>query len=202
MKKIILATRNRGKIAEINQLFSGTGVEFVGLDAFPGVPEAIEDGNTFQENALKKAQTVFDHTRIPVLSEDSGLAVDILGGAPGVYSARYASALATDRENIGKLLSDLHGVSPEKRTARFISVFCLYDGRETLYFEGEVQGHLLDVPRGTSGFGYDPLFVPRGYDKTFAELGTEEKNRISHRANAIRKLKGYLLSLRNGEHSS
>lgn len=196
MRKIILATKNRGKIAEINQLFADTGIEFIGLDAYPHVPEAVEDGKTFLENALKKAKTVFDHTGVTALSEDSGLEVDILGGAPGVFSARYASPTATDRENLEKLLTDLLGVPREKRTARFVSVFCLYDGREALCFEGEVKGRLLDSARGTSGFGYDPLFVPEGYDKTFAELGTEIKNRISHRARAIRKLKEYLVSHR------
>jgi XTP/dITP diphosphohydrolase len=193
---IILATKNKGKIAEINRLFTGTGIEFRGLDEFPGVPDAVEDGVTFRVNAFKKAKTVYDHAGELVLSEDSGLEVDYLHGAPGIYSARYASVNATDRENIEKLISELSGVPYEQRTARFVSVFCLYGGGDEVYFEGEVRGHLLDVARGISGFGYDPLFVPEGFDRTFAELGAEIKNKISHRAKAIAKLKKYLIQSR------
>lgn len=192
MRRIILATRNRGKIEEINRLFQGSGVEFSGLGEFPDVPDAVEDGTTFEENALKKAKLVYEHTGMPVISEDSGLEVGVLGGRPGVRSARYAAEGASDQENMRKLLSELRGVAREQREARFVSIFCLCSRRGVRFFEGEVLGHLLDAPRGKSGFGYDPIFVPQGYKESFAELGVEMKNSISHRAHAIAKLKEYL----------
>lgn len=194
MKKIILSTKNRGKIKEINRLFEGSDVEFVGLDAFPDVPDVVEDGETFEENALKKAREVHQYTGMTALSEDSGLEVDALGGAPGVRSARFASQTASDRENVEKLIEELRDVPREKRTARFVSVFCLFNGGEPTFFEGFVSGRIDQEPRGESGFGYDPLFIPDGYDNTFAELGSEIKNRISHRARAIEKLRGYFLN--------
>ncbi len=190
--KIILATRNKGKIREINAIFSGTEVVFEGMDAYPDIPDVAEDGMTFQENAVKKARAVFDATGKTVVSEDSGLEVDALDGAPGIYSARFASEDATDEENVRKLLSELKGLEKERRAARFVSVFCLYDGKEERFFEGSVKGGIVETPRGTSGFGYDPLFVPEGHEKTFAELGANVKNRISHRARAIEKLKAFL----------
>lgn len=199
VRKIILATRNKGKIAEINAIFSGTDVEFVGLDAFPMAPETVEDGKTFPENALKKAKDIFDYTKIVTVSEDSGLEVDILDGLPGVYSSRFASEKATDKENIEKLIHELRDVPYEKRTARFVSVFCLFEGKDIRYFEGSVKGHIIDKPRGASGFGYDPLFVPEGYEKTFAELGTDMKNKISHRAKALKKLKEFLKNIVGNE---
>lgn len=193
MKRIILSTRNKGKIQEINSLFEGAGIEFLGLDDFSDVPDVEEDGVTFRENAFKKAKEVFEHVGTPTLSEDSGLEVEALGGAPGVRSARFASDNATDRDNIIRLQNELKDVLPEKRAARFVSVFCLYDGVTPLYFEGYVTGTIQEEPQGESGFGYDPLFVPDGYEHTFAELGPEVKNRISHRARAIEKLREYLL---------
>lgn len=193
MKKIILSTRNKGKIEEINHLFEGYGIEFVGLDSFPDIPDVVEDGETFRENAYKKACEVYEHVKETALSEDSGLEVDALGGAPGVRSARFASENASDQENITKLIEMLQDIPPKERTARFVSVFCLYDGKETKFFEGYVRGRIKESPSGESGFGYDPLFVPEGYDATFAELGSETKNRISHRAKAIEKLRKHLL---------
>lgn len=192
VKRIILATRNKGKIVEINRLFAGSGVEFAGLGEFPGVPDAVEDGETFEENALKKAKLVYEHTGVPVLSEDSGLEVEVLGRRPGIRSARYAGDGASDEENMRRLLAELRGLPSEQRTAKFVSVFCLYSSRQVLFFEGEVRGHVLEEPRGSSGFGYDPVFVPLGYRESFAELGPDVKNSISHRANAIAKLRGYL----------
>ncbi|UCG79156.1 MAG: RdgB/HAM1 family non-canonical purine NTP pyrophosphatase [Nitrospirota bacterium] len=189
--KFILATSNLGKIEEINSLFSGTDIVFEGLDLYPDLPEVIEDGDTFRENAYKKAKTVYDHTGVPVIAEDSGLEVDALGGAPGVRSARFAHDKATDRENIERLIQELEGVPPEKRSARFVSVFCMCSDKEERYFEGYVKGHILGSPRGTSGFGYDPLFVPDGYDRSFAELGPDIKNKVSHRSMAIDKMLSY-----------
>ncbi len=191
--KILLATNNRGKIREMNKLFSGSGVEFVGIrDVVESPPEVIEDGNTYHDNALKKAMTFYRLTGMPTLAEDSGLEVDALQGAPGVYSARYAGEDASDRENNEKLLKDLESVELERRTARFVSVLCLVIDGKPHFFEGEVKGRILPEPEGKAGFGYDPLFCPDGYKHSFAVLGEEVKNRISHRARAIEKLKSYL----------
>lgn len=197
VKQLILATGNKGKIREINALFSDLDIAFIGLDEYPGLPDIVEDGSTFRENALKKAKAVFDHTGIVSVSEDSGLEVDALRGAPGVLSARFASEDATDEDNIKKLLYELEGTPDDSRTARFVSVLCLFDGTGEHYFEGFVAGRIINEPRGVSGFGYDPLFVPDGYDKTFAELGTEIKNAISHRAQSIARLKTFLTSYHN-----
>jgi XTP/dITP diphosphohydrolase len=194
VKKLILATGNKGKIREINALFSDMDIEFIGLDEYPDLPEIIEDGSTFRENALKKAKAVFAHTGFPSVSEDSGLEVDALRGAPGVLSARFASEDAKDDDNIKKLLHELEGTPVGSRTARFVSVLCLFDGRGEHYFEGFVSGRIVNEPRGVSGFGYDPLFVPDGYNKTFAELGQDIKNSISHRARSIERLKVFLKS--------
>lgn len=190
--KILLATKNRGKINEINRIFHDIPVEFVGLSTLNEVPEVVEDGKTFHENALKKAMTYYKASSLPTLAEDSGLEVDALGGKPGIYSARYAGEDATDEENNRKLLIDLEGVPPEKRTARFVSVFCLIIDGKPQFFEGIINGMILEKPEGTSGFGYDPLFVPDSYSHSFAALGKEIKNRISHRARALKKLGEFL----------
>ncbi len=190
--KILLATKNRGKISEINRIFSDLPVEFVGLDTFEEVPEVIEDGKTFHDNALKKAMTYYNIASIPALAEDSGLEVEALQGAPGIYSARYAGENATDSENNRKLLQALSGLPPEKRRARFVSVLCLILDGKPFFFEGEVRGRILEKPEGESGFGYDPLFVPEGYEHSFGVLGEEIKNRISHRAMALKKLRHFL----------
>ncbi len=193
--KILIATGNKGKIREMNELFSDMPVEFVGIDTLEEVPEVVEDGSTFHENALKKAMTFYNRASMPVLAEDSGLEVEALEGAPGIYSARYAGAEATDEDNIRKLLDALKGVPPEQRRARFVSVLCFVLDGKPHFFEGEVEGWITDRPSGSYGFGYDPVFVPDGYDKTFAELGPEIKNRISHRAKAIAKFKEFLKGL-------
>ncbi|NOZ24493.1 MAG: RdgB/HAM1 family non-canonical purine NTP pyrophosphatase [Nitrospirae bacterium] len=190
--KILLATKNAGKIREMNRMFGGSGIEFIGLDTLEDVPEVVEDGRTYHENAMKKAMTYYNVASMPTLAEDSGLEVDALDGAPGIYSARFAGENATDGMNNEKLLSLLKGIPEEKRTGRFVSVLCLVVDGTPFFFEGEVRGRILDHPRGESGFGYDPLFVPEGYSLTFAELGEEVKNRISHRAEAMRKLKDFL----------
>ncbi len=192
--KLILATSNNGKIREINDLFSKTGVDFISLRDCGELPPLVEDGNTFKENAFKKAITVFKATGINVVSEDSGLEVFALNGAPGIFSARFAGEGAGDRENNEKLLNMLKKVPEEERGARFVSLFCLIIDGHASYFEGDVKGRIIHSPAGQSGFGYDPLFVPEGYDKTFAQLGGEIKNRISHRAVALDKLKKFLLS--------
>lgn len=190
--KILLATKNKGKLKEMNSLFRDMKIEFIGLDSIKEPPDVIEDGKTYHDNALKKAMTFYQIALIPTLAEDSGLEVDVLNGAPGVFSARIAGEGASDREKIKKLLELLKDVPDEKRTARFVSVLCLVLDGKPYFFEEHVRGHLLRKPSGESGFGYDPIFVPQGYKKSFAALGSKVKNRISHRARAIEKLKEFL----------
>ncbi len=168
-------------------------VEVLSLQAFPGVPEVEEDGLTFHENALKKAREVSCYTSEVVLADDSGLEVDELKGEPGVHSARYSGPTATDEDNNRMLLGKLQGVPKEKRGARFRCVLVLYgpDGKSES-FEGTWQGEITFEPRGTMGFGYDPLFLDRTQGLTAAELPPEIKNRISHRGQALAKFKAWL----------
>ncbi len=194
--KIILATKNKSKIKEMNSIFSDTGIQFVSMDDFLSVPEIKEDGKTYHENAFKKAILVHEKTGLPVVSEDSGLEVDALNRVPGIFSARFAGENASDKENIQKLLRLIKDVPEKRRRARFISVFCIINNEKERFFEGEVRGKIIDTPRGDSGFGYDPVFIPEGYEKTFAELGDAIKNKISHRANAMKKLREYLVTKR------
>lgn len=191
---LVLATRNPGKISEIKALLPG--VRVVPAASFPGCPEPEETGSTFEENALIKARAVSRYTGRTALADDSGLEVDALDGAPGVHSARYAGTDATDQDNIRRLLEALDGVSDADRTARFRCVVAVVvsDGR-TWTAEGACEGRILLAPRGDAGFGYDPLFVPAGYENTFAELDAEEKNRISHRAQALRRIADVLKAL-------
>ncbi len=184
--RLVLATRNRGKVNELAELLSPLGVEVLSLDNFPGVPEVEEDGDTFKANALKKALTVSLHTGEIALADDSGLEVDYLGGAPGVHSARFAGAGRDDMENNEKLLRLMKNVPPEKRTARFKCVVALTTpGGRTYTTEGACEGIIGSAPRGDGGFGYDPLFVVPEFGRTFAELDMETKNRISHRGRAF-----------------
>ncbi|MCY3772840.1 MAG: RdgB/HAM1 family non-canonical purine NTP pyrophosphatase [Gemmatimonadetes bacterium] len=191
---IVLATRNRGKISEIKALLPG--VRFEPAASFPGCPEPEESGRTFEENALIKARAVARYTERTALADDSGLEVDALGGAPGVRSARYAGTDATDQDNLLRLLDALDGISDADRTARFRCVMAVAapDGR-TWTEEGVCEGRILREPRGTSGFGYDPLFVPAGYGNTFGELDAAIKNHISHRSMALRRIAGILKTL-------
>lgn len=191
---IVLATRNPGKIVEIRALLPG--MRFEPAAAFPGCPEPEETGGTFKENALIKARAVARYTGRSALADDSGLEVDALDGAPGVRSARYAGTDATDRDNILRLLDALDGISDADRTARFRCVMAVVapDGR-TWTAEGACEGRILREPRGTSGFGYDPLFVPAGYENTFGELDAAIKNRISHRSMALHRIAEVLKAL-------
>jgi XTP/dITP diphosphohydrolase len=186
---IVLATRNRGKVADVQHLLGGLGVRIVPVDEVPGVPEVEETGVTFAENAVLKARTVGTIAGVPTLADDSGLEVDALGGAPGVYSARYAAG-AGDRANNEKLLGALVGVPAEKRTARFRSVVAFYDPKsgELLLGEGACEGVVLDEPRGAGGFGYDPLFYSPELGMTFAEAHIAQKGYVSHRARAFADL--------------
>ena len=183
----VLATRNPGKISEIEALLPG--VRCAPAASFPGCPEPEESGRTFEENALIKARAVSRYTGRTALADDSGLEVDALDGAPGVRSARYAGDRASDGENLRRLLDALDGVDEASRAARFrcvVAVVAPDGGAWTA--EGVCEGGILREPRGESGFGYDPVFVPAGYDKTFAELDAGVKNRISHRAMALRRI--------------
>jgi XTP/dITP diphosphohydrolase len=192
MKKIFIASKNQGKVKEIKSILSGFNIEFFSLIDSPNIPDIEETGTTFEENAFIKAKAVYDKVQIPVLADDSGLEVDYLGGVPGVYSARYAGKNATDAQNCKKLLVELDGVESKNRTARFKCILVLYDGVSKRFFEGACEGNIITSPRGTGGFGYDPLFVPEGYEKTFAELDLSTKNKISHRGKALASLKKFL----------
>lgn len=190
MKKIVFATNNRHKLDEVEAIL-GHKFELISLTEVGCHEDIPETGETLEENALQKARYVYSHFHTDCFADDTGLEVEALNGAPGVYSARYAGGNGHDSEaNMRKLLQELEGV--ENRKARFRTVFALIvNGKEHL-FEGIVNGTIIKVRRGTSGFGYDPVFVPNGYDKTFAELGDDIKNRISHRAVASDKLCKFL----------
>jgi XTP/dITP diphosphohydrolase len=186
----VLASRNPGKIREIQAMLADPGIRLFSLNDYPEIPEIVEDGKSFLENALKKARAVAESTGEIVLADDSGLEVDALGGAPGIYSARYAGNDADDVQNIRKLLYDLKGIHAENRGAAFRCVLVLYavDGRYEV-FEGRWEGLIAEKPVGQGGFGYDPIFFLPEEGITVAQLSTEVKNRISHRAQAIAKLK-------------
>jgi XTP/dITP diphosphohydrolase len=191
--RIVFATKNEGKVKEIKEMLARTDIELVSLNHFESLPEIEEDGKTYLENALKKAKTISGFTGETVLADDSGLQVDVLGGEPGVYSARYAGEGATDEENNAKLLAKLKDVPEEKRTASFFCALVLYrpDGNYQA-FEAQWQGRIIDERRGTNGFGYDPIFLSPPLNKTAAELPPEIKNKISHRGQAFAKLKSHL----------
>ncbi len=185
--KIFLATGNKHKIKEIEKIFKMDNVEILSINDGIEIPEVEEDGTTFEENSKKKALEIAKFTNMITIADDSGLCVDALGGAPGVYSARYAGEHGNDLDNNKKLVKELQGV--EKRKARFVCVITLAKPTgETYSFRGEVEGDIIDIPQGTEGFGYDPHFFMKEYGKTLAEI-PEIKNKISHRARALEKLK-------------
>lgn len=183
--EIVLATRNRDKVREIKKILPG--IRFLSLEGFPDVPEVEENGKTLRENAVHKARVVAIHTRKLALADDSGLEVEALGGKPGVRSSRFAGEGVSYAENNRKLLKLMSG--KRKRRARFRCVVALVGpGRKTIVREGVCRGRIAYIPRGRSGFGYDPVFIVSGSDRTFAELPASVKNNISHRAKALRKL--------------
>ncbi|MGE4299441.1 MAG: XTP/dITP diphosphatase [Desulfovibrionaceae bacterium] len=186
---IVLATRNKGKIAELSAMLSGFGLTVLGLDAFPQVGEIEETGATFADNALLKARAVCRLTGLTAVADDSGLEVDALDGAPGVYSARYAGPDATDAANNAKLLHALAGTPDPARTARFRCVMAVCaPGGATLTTDGAWEGTIARAPKGQGGFGYDPVFVDAASGSHAAELSREEKNSRSHRGHALRRL--------------
>jgi len=200
MGVIIAASRNKHKLKEMDAILEKFDMEIISRDN-AGVEkfEIIEDGNTFEENSYKKAYEIHKITKESTIADDSGLMVDFLNGEPGVYSARYSGEGATDEDNNSKLLKLLENVSDENRTAKFVSVITLiFKNGDELVARGECKGEILKNPIGENGFGYDPLFMPEGYDKSFAQLSDIEKNKISHRAKALMKLEK-LLSERRKE---
>ncbi len=196
--ELVLASRNKKKVEELRRILKDLPVKILSVNDFPHLEEVVEDGETFEENALKKARYVCKKTGLPALSDDSGLEVEALGGKPGVKSARYAGEEATDEENIRKLLKELEGLPTEKRSAQFVCCLALVmpSGEEYLFW-GYVKGRISDNPIGSKGFGYDPVFIPDGYEITFAQMESEEKDALSHRRKAIDKFKQFLLELPN-----
>jgi len=194
--KVVIASRNRKKLEELKRILEGVDITILSVSDFPNLEEVVEDGLTFQENALKKARYVCQQTGLPALADDSGLEVEALGGAPGVRSARYAGENATDEDNINKLLKELEGVPPEKRNAQFVCCIALVfpDGQEHLFW-GYVKGKITETPQGDKGFGYDPVFIPDGFQLTFAQMQPHEKDKISHRKEALDKLREFLIKL-------
>jgi XTP/dITP diphosphohydrolase len=204
---LLIATRNAHKTTEIRQILGGN-FSVRSLDEFPGAPAVVEDAGTFAGNARKKAESLASWLpgnsssgHFYILADDSGLEVDALDGAPGVHSARFAAddvsgpSNSPDSANNAKLLRLLEGIAPEKRTARFRCVLALAGGagRQTMFFEGACEGRIALAPAGSGGFGYDPLFVPEGHERSLAELGEDVKNKLSHRARALEKLRQFFL---------
>lgn len=203
---IVAATRNQHKIREIDQITRQFGMKIISRDE-AGIPpvEIVEDGSSFEENSYKKAYEIMKLCGQITIADDSGIEADALGGAPGIYSARYAAMSddlsqdlipgrdSDDKENNAKLMRLLAPYPYEERTGRFVSVITMvFPDGETITARGTVEGHILTEERGSGGFGYDPMFVPEGYDKTFGELPAELKNEISHRANALKSLQAQL----------
>ncbi len=191
--KIVFASRNKGKIKEVKKIL-GDQFEIISLNDIDGFAEIEEIGSTFEENASIKAEAAFKFSGLPSIGDDSGLEVEQLSGKPGVYSARYAGKYASDFDNNIKLLFELEK-QPEPHHAQFVCTAAYFDGNEFIVTKGELKGKIIKEPRGENGFGYDPLFIPHNQSLTLAEIDLEEKNKISHRAEAFKKLK-YLLTKR------
>jgi len=194
--ELVVATRNAGKLKEIRRLLESRGIRVRGLEEFPGVPDVVEDGETFAENAIKKAEAVAQFTSMPCLADDSGLVVDALQGRPGVHSARFSGAEADDQSNNRKLLDEMATVPEIQRQAAFCCVMALcMPGQSPRLFQGRVNGAILERQQGDGGFGYDPLFWLPGYNCTMAELPLDIKNQVSHRGQALRQLVDFLTTL-------
>jgi XTP/dITP diphosphohydrolase len=186
-RPLVLATRNKGKIAEFKTLFSGFPIEMKSLNDFGPIPEVVEDGKTFEENAYKKAHFTAKVLGFPALADDSGLVVEALGGQPGVFSARYAGEGAGDEANILKLLKAMEGVSDRRGAFECVIAIAVPRGPALIY-DGRCEGEIAGDRTGKNGFGYDPVFFYQPLAKTFAEMSQEEKNRVSHRGKAMAKL--------------
>ena len=193
MRELVIATKNQGKLREIKGLLSEFDVNVTSLADYPDAPEIIEDGDSFAANALIKAKVIGEYTGKLVMGEDSGLEVDYLDGAPGIYSARFSGPDATDEKNNAKLIESLAGVPHVKRTARYQCYAAIVDGAKKIAVLGNsCEGIITDEPRGENGFGYDPYFLIEQYDKTFGELDPSIKAQISHRAKTLIELKDLL----------
>jgi XTP/dITP diphosphohydrolase len=193
MKKLVIATQNRNKFKEMKEALQGVPWEILPAFDFPGTPDVAEDGKTLEENSLKKAREVSCFTGLPSLADDTGLFVEALGGQPGIYAARFAGANCTYEDNVKKLLRLLESKPDDCRNACFKTVITLfYPGNSFEQVIGEVEGSIVYEPRGNGGFGYDPIFLPSGYSKVFAEMALEEKNKISHRGKAVQKVRELL----------
>ena len=193
MLQMLAATTNKHKVREFQEILEDLKekINIITTDAVPNFPEIIEDGTTFEENAMKKAKEASAYADMVAMADDSGLVVEALGGAPGIYSARYAGEGATDADRIAKLLKEMDGVTD--RRAKFVCAAAIaYRGKEVKIFVGEVKGTIALAPSGSNGFGYDPVFIPDGFEKSFAELTEDEKNAISHRGRAMRAVAGFL----------
>jgi XTP/dITP diphosphohydrolase len=192
--RVVIASTNAGKVMEIRQILSGLGLELLTAGEVGGWPDIHETGTTYRDNALIKGRSVVELTGIAALADDSGIEVDALGGEPGVYSARFSGPRATDESNNALLVSRLRGVPEERRTARYRCVAAVVtpEGREYVG-EGTCEGRIAFEPRGSGGFGYDPWFIPEGETRTMAELTPEEKDAISHRGKALRRLAEQLI---------
>ena len=186
--KIVIATHNKDKLKELKRGFSDLGVTLLDLSSFPEIGEIIEDGETLRENAYIKAKTVFDITGIPSIADDTGLEVDFLDGAPGVYTARFAGENCTYKDNVNKLLNVMKNVPFDKRGAKFKTSMVFIDKNKELFGDGIVKGIISKKIKGLAGFGYDPLFYVPEEGKTFAEMSIEKKNIISHRGLAVKNL--------------
>ena len=192
--RLLIATHNRGKLHELRALLNELPFELCDLNSFPEISSVAETGTTFAENASLKATAYAVQAHEITLADDSGLEVDALSGAPGVLSARYAGPAASDSERTEKLLREISDIEASKRTARFVSVIAIADASGAILnvSNGVCGGTIAAKPRGTNGFGYDPIFVPEGFDKTFAELSADVKNEISHRARALQAAASFL----------
>ena len=186
--KLIIATHNRDKLEEIREEFSQIAWNIVSLHDFSNIDEIVENGRTLTDNALIKARTIFEKTKLPVISDDTGLEVEALDGKPGIYTARYAGENCSYDDNVNKLLEDMRKIPMPNRTAQFKTVMVFKDKNKELIVEGVVQGRISRESRGEDGFGYDPVFFVPQLEKTFAEMTMIEKNKISHRGKAIRNL--------------
>jgi XTP/dITP diphosphohydrolase len=193
IRELVLATHNRNKVIELVALLGDLGITIRTLDEFPGAPDVVEDGDTCEANAVKKARAIAESTGLPAVADDTGLEVDALGGRPGVYAARYAGEDATYEDNCRKLLRELTGVPREQRTARFLTVAAIAlpsDGIRVA--QGTLEGMIAEEASGTLGFGYDPVFLIPELGKTLAQLPADQKNTISHRAKAFAKVREML----------
>jgi XTP/dITP diphosphohydrolase len=196
MSELIFASKNKGKIREVRYIFSYTEFKITSLLDLDVKFEIEENGKTFEENAKLKALEVYNTFRLPVIADDSGISVEQLNGAPGVYSARYAGENAADEDNNNKLLNELKKFT-EPHYAKYVCCAVYYNGSRQVISYGEIKGRIIKSPRGDKGFGYDPLFLPDNYDLTMAELEPEVKNRISHRAKAFNELNHKLKTQEN-----